>query len=353
MVTTSWNEDKGARPGDVSNSFPSNRPIPTSAPSDEQVIESTPDPAVEADRLISARLNGDGDGRHPGDPEPSNEAASLIPNRREPAPAATVGGAPLSTSADSAYRWRMAVEKLEQRPGWHGVMTPQPVSEAWAAVHEALQAAQAERHAVAGVNVAEATYGRTATEAIRKAARDGEPAPKPKSAPDWDAQRAQHRARAAGLLDRATVARSAYDAAVSEALPQWRESLAAQVQPAHIKAANALGAALREYGRLVGLIEAAQQMGNSQGEEWRPLPQFGPGRQNIVQALDVLSKLDSSKPLTAPRLTPSRAERRAIAQMGDLHAMHSLRRVEVQEGYAITSHTRGLLIEQLPPGMDN
>lgn len=355
MVTTSRNEDRGTRPGDVSNGsgFPSDRPVSTSRPSEQQVRESTPDPAVEADRLISQRLNGDGDGRHPGDADPLAESASLIPNHRQPAPATVGSGALLSTSADDAYRWRAAVEKLERRPAWHGVLTPATVAEAWQALTAALQAAQAEHHAVHGVNVAEAAHGKAEAEAHRTAAREGHEPPRAKPVPNWDAQRAQHRARAAGLLDCARTARGAYDQAITVALPDWRAELAAQVQPQHVKAANALGSALQAYGGLVGVIEAVRAQGAAEGEEWRPLPQFDAGRQGITKALDALAKLDSSKPLTAPRLTPSRAERQAIAQMGDLHAMHSLRRVEQREGYAFTSHTKGVLLEQAPPGMDN
>lgn len=313
------------------------------------------DPGVAADTAMPRGIGGDSTSAE------VERAANLV-TRHTGGSAGPFGAAPGWSTASpqtpdrgepGGQRWRGHLDRLTQRASWHTALTPQPVQEAWTAVLDAVTVARDQAAKVEEVAVDQRAAEQSETAAIRTAARDGAEAPKPTKVTDWESLRRKRGAAAMGLLDRAGSARSDYDQVVTDALPGWSEALASQVQPHHVAAAQALGRAQQELDALVGLITIVQNLGAERGEDRIPLPQFGPARDGIAAALNILGRLKTHEPLTETKVKPSRQERLALAHSGDMSCLWQLQQIELKEGFKVTQHMKGLLLEKVPGPYSN
>lgn len=342
--------------GDLTAEFPSRHPVVTERPGPPE--EASIDPDVAAAEVIprggaTARHGGAANGPE-ADPEVS---AGLVTHRTGSTEAAgpawsvpSGAGQPQDRGAPGGEAWRAAVGA---RPGWHAVMTPQAVQEAFRAVQDAVLACNDAEVAVIQVAVDQRAAEAAEMAAHRGAARDGTDPPKAAKPHDWEADRRRLTATAHGLLDRAKAARAAYDQAVEKALPDWSAALAAEVRPHHVAAVQALGKAARELDTLISLITIVQNLGAERSEDRVPLPQFGPAREGIDKALNILSRLKTHEPLTESKVRPSRQARLAMAHSGDMHTMWQLQQVEIKEGWKVTDYMRGQLLEKVPGPYSN
>lgn len=335
--------------------FPSRQPTPLAPDTPERPANIDPGIAAEA-VLPRGGIGG------PANATEIEQAAGLLTRHTGGSGGQAGGAAPGWTTASpqtpdrgepGGQVWRVHLDRLTQRPGWHTAMTPEPVQEAWTAVLDAVQVARDQAARVEEVAVDQRAAEQAETAAIRTAARDGAEAPKAAKAVDWEAQRRQRSAVAEGFLDRARSARSAYEASVAVALPDWTEALAAEVQPHHVAAAQALGKAQQELDTLVGLISIVQNLGAERGEDRVPLPQFGPARDGIAAALAILGRLKTHEPLTEVKVRPSRQQRLAMAYSGSMASMWELQQIEIKENWQVTAYMKGQLLERVPMPYSN
>lgn len=340
--------------GDLSAEFPSM--LPTTERDEREAPPANIDPTIAAEAVLPrGGLSGDA-----GTAAQVESAASLVTHR--PGGSGGQAGGPgwatasprqPDTGQPGGQVWKAHLDALTQRPGWHGAMTPEVVHATWTAVLDAVTVARDQAARVEEVAVDQRAAEQSEVSAIREAAREGSDPPKPAKAVDYDAQRRQRSAAAMGLLDRASAARKAYDQVVADALPEWTEALGAEVQPRHVAAAQALGLAQQELDALVSLITIVQNLGAERGEDRIPLPQFGPARDGIAAALSILSRLSTHKALTESKVKPSRQERLALAHSGDMSCLWQLQQIELKEGFKVTQHMKGLLLEKVPGPYSN
>lgn len=330
--------------GDLTTEFPSL--LPTVERDEREAPPANIDPTIAADAVLPRGGVGG-----PANAAEIEQAAGLLTRHAGGSGAAgwsTASPQTPDTGQPGGERWRVSLHNLESRPGWHGAMTPAAVQEAWTVVLDAVTVARDQAAKVEEVAVDQRAAEQAETAAIRTAARDGAEAPQAAKAVDWESLRRKRAAAAMGLLDRARSARSDYSQVVAAELPDWTSTLEAEVQPHHVAAAQALGKAQQEMEQLTSLIQLVQNLGAERGEDRVPLPQFGPARDGIAAALNILGRLKTHEPLTETKVKPSRQERLALAHSGDMHCLWQLQQIELKENFQVTQHMKGLLLEKVP-----
>ena len=191
------------------------------------------------------------------------------------------------------------------------------------------------------VDNAEADHERKIRAEAQAAVDEGRP-PKAIKRPDFDDARLRARATSDALLKRATQARQALDAQIRRDAARQGLEDAANVPALYREALDAIQAAGAAFERLLEARDGAiSQFHGSPDVAIRPLPWHGP----VVDALATARQWIEAQrePLTdfaldTRALSPSLAERRALAAAGELGKLYA---IELGEGWAITSHSRG------------
>ncbi|GAA4399073.1 hypothetical protein GCM10023153_24700 [Ornithinibacter aureus] len=185
------------------------------------------------------------------------------------APARLTGSpAPGRDRIESHFR-RQAIREAASRPEAHLVGTPAAVAQAWEAVEAALGDYEQGRKDRAQVDHDERHEAAKDASRVRLAVAAGKAVKAIKGARDYDAERRHADAVLAGLWDRVNDARSRYDAAVEQALPDWSAAVLAEVSTAHAAALKAAHAARATLERLAVTVEAAQTLGVAADPEAR------------------------------------------------------------------------------------
>ena len=191
------------------------------------------------------------------------------------------------------------------------------------------------------VDNAEADHERK-IRAEAQAAVDEDRPPRAIKRPDFADARMKARATSDALLKRATQARQALDAQIRRDAARQGLEDAARVPELYREALDAIQAAGAAFERLLEARDGAiSQFHGSPDVAIRPLPWHGP----VVDALATARQWieDQRQPLTdfaidTRTLSPSLAERRALAAAGEMAKLYS---VELSEGWAITQYARG------------
>ncbi|WP_202879619.1 hypothetical protein [Serinicoccus kebangsaanensis] len=234
------------------------------------------------------------------------------------------------------------LQGLLGRPASQQLATPAALRKAWTAVEEAVEASLAAIEAVRGVDREESTARSSYEGAVRSSAASGEPMPEAPAPVNWEARRAERRAYARGLVDRAQRARRDYDRAAEALSGEDRtKALYAALAEAHEAALAAIAEARAQAATAATALDA--YVASAPGDR---MPRQRLDRAKITAALaeaaTQVSKLDLARPIMADT-SQTRCDmqtRRALHQTGDLASRYSLWRLERSEAFKVTDLTR-------------
>ena len=255
--------------------------------------------------------------------------------------------------SDGALLSNTAMDRLNARPYWHTIATPDTVATAWTAVTEIVDQLLDLSDRWERVGVADAAALNEYETAYQKATEAGTKAPKPPTLTDPVAERQIIRAEHRSLNALAARHRRTYDRAVAEALPEWRENVLADADPAASlaqarKAHATLDAALRRHNATVANVVA---MTRALDPDWGTQPSDGSRvrqlRTDLGTGLNSVSTfLGSADPaITGDALTdpvgihPPASIRRWMADYSEIHR-RDLHTIEDKENYQVTDYTR-------------
>lgn len=273
-----------------------------------------------------------------------------------------VGGEPIPPTAggrgNRGFTPRLSrfdVDRLVVRPAWHSVEPPAPITEA----ADALEAA-ASAVTTAGAELDQLASDRAAERAaLRRALEQGAKAPR---STDWGHEEVAREVRLEIAEKRLRQARTAYDAAVRDALPAWRQAIGAEVDKARQAAAQALRAARPAFSRWRELVAAQEQLVAKLDPETharlvrlereaKALRAAGsPGLDNALALATSDHPVLSGRVFAedqGPGVVP-RHVRRWAAQDGGHAAALWLASLEASEGWSVSQYARGLWPEVAP-----
>jgi hypothetical protein len=240
-----------------------------------------------------------------------------------------------------------AIDRLRQRPSWHGVAAPESVAEAWAMVEQAVGRLEASIEAIQSLGSDQARERERHEQAIVQATSQGEPAPGLRWT-DWSAEEIVRTTRYQMAHRAATEAREAYGEVVAAALPAWRASLVEAIPQARAEARRAVREADQAVRSAMSTVSAARAI----DEQIEPKPGWNRTTQaglphRAVEGLGVaLAYVQSDDPVITGRylstgddMSPPSWTREVLAESESQADFWLLGAIEAVDGFRATGYT--------------
>lgn len=302
----------------------------------------------------TGRLTSGGDPTTPHvEMDPRRLAAAVVDSDGPPASSGGFGASRADfsgTTSRAALVDAAVLDRLTQRPYWHNHRTPAPVEAAWA---ELLP--HAERILELGDDMAyldnlDGQDETAAEEAAYEALSAGKRPPKAKVV-DRSAERKSIRAEAAATIRHLRTLRRNYDALVLEHGTTWREELLKDYGSLKPVANAAWGAFRGAYGTWLTRHMVLTEMNAALDQTWAPYRSNQQQRlfDAVTEAFSAIDRLMTENDpnligdfVTDPlHIEPPVWQRREWFLSGDPVILRNLATQEEEEGYRLTSFTKG------------